>query len=132
MRVILPRHIYKQFLEEVRKSRYEVCGLLLGVKSGEEVSISKLYIAENLDKSPVRFTIDPYTMLKAFEDAEEMGMEVVGVIHSHPAPPSPSNLDLENMSRWPVVWIIIDSNTGEAAAWIYKDGLKKLSLDITD
>ncbi len=130
-RIVIPRIVLDEFISEVRRSDIEVCGLLVGRRDGEDAYVEKLYIAENMDRSPVRFTIDPYTMLKAFEEAENMGMEVIGVIHSHPAPPSPSNLDLENMYRWQVVWVIVDSNSLDAAAWRYRNGLERVELIIS-
>jgi proteasome lid subunit RPN8/RPN11 len=56
-------------------------------------------------------------MAKALEKAGDE-YDIMGIIHSHPAPPYPSSIDRENMKLWPVVWLIVDSRVGNYKAWI--------------
>lgn len=45
-------------------------------------------------------------------DADTRGESMVGIFHSHPAPPRPSQSDLNNMRLNPVIWIIASKITG--------------------
>jgi len=104
------------------KSRVELCGLLLGYRRGEEVVVERLEPLENVASSPTRFEARAEDILRTHVLAEELGLEVVGIYHSHPAPPSPSSLDLEGMERWPLVWLIVSSLDGSANAFQLVEG----------
>ncbi len=132
MRIVFRRGDLEGFRRLAMESEIEEAGLLVGRCLGEECRVERIFVAENIDRSPVRFTIDPYTMLRAYEYADAEGLEVIGVIHGHPAPPQPSSLDLENMRRWPVIWVIIDTRTGEVGAWLWRDSLIKVEYSIMD
>jgi proteasome lid subunit RPN8/RPN11 len=97
-------------LEAVRaeaEARYpdECCGLLLGLDDGEKgARLAKaLSPADNLwedDNRRRRFKITSEDFLLAEKLAEEKGLEVIGVYHSHPGhPPEPSDYDLSQ--AWP-------------------------------
>jgi proteasome lid subunit RPN8/RPN11 len=96
-------------LEAVRaeaKARYpdECCGLLLGLDDEEGARLAKvLSPADNLwedENRRRRFRITSEDFLLAEKLAEEKGLEVIGVYHSHPDhPPEPSDYDLSQ--AWP-------------------------------
>jgi proteasome lid subunit RPN8/RPN11 len=106
---------------------YEVVGLLIGFKKDEKIHILDVVIGENLDKSPVKFTLDPHAIIEAHKIAEMCGLEVVGLIHSHTGSTIPSNLDLEGMKLWPFPWVIVDSRYCTFRAWLFNREIKVVS-----
>ena len=61
-----------------------------------------------------RYAIDPKEMLEAEDEVEKMGIDIVGIFHSHPDhPPRPSEFDL----AWAMPWfsyIITSVSQGKA------------------
>lgn len=77
----------------------------------------------NVLRSPVRFEVDPQRVLNAFEQGDQERLEFIGLFHSHPAPASPSAVDLEYMRLWgEAVWLILSSSDGTVAAFQMTDG----------
>jgi len=77
---------------------YETCGLLLGKVQGDERITLLPYETPNanLDRKNDRYEIDPRDYMKAEDKARELGLEIVGVYHSHPEHPDrPSKFDEE-------------------------------------
>jgi proteasome lid subunit RPN8/RPN11 len=71
----------------------EACGLLAGDASGGQVRV--VYPTRNLAGSAKLYTVDPRQHLQADRDAEQRGMEIMGVFHSHThtdAYPSPTDV----------------------------------------
>ncbi len=109
--------IEKGFLDKIRreaitgaKNQIEVCGLIIGEIRGDRAIVTEVRQARNVLKSPVRFQIDPIDFLKALEEAEDMGLDVIGFYHSHPAPPYPSLVDRKYMLLWPgKIWLIVST-----------------------
>jgi len=61
----------------------EACGLLAGKKD----RVKKVFFVQNQAQSPVRFVMDPYEQLNAFDWIDSNGLELLGIFHSHPAGP---------------------------------------------
>ncbi|HTL87394.1 MAG TPA: M67 family metallopeptidase [Acidimicrobiia bacterium] len=75
----------------------EACGLLLGpMVDGEATGrVAEARPCRNADASARTYTVDPKDMLAAMRAAEAMGVEIVGVWHSHThtdAYPSPTDV----------------------------------------
>lgn len=86
---------------------HERVGYLLGVEEGGSTIVYALVHARNVRSSRVEFEADPRDTLTAHMVAENLGLEVVGVFHTHPCGrPAPSVADLEGMKLWPLVWVI--------------------------
>jgi len=71
----------------------EACGLLAGPEGSGEVA--GLYPTENLAASALVYTVDPRAHLRADRDAEDRGLTLIGVFHSHThteAYPSPTDV----------------------------------------
>ena len=69
----------------------EACGLLGG--GGAKAAV--FYPCENVARSSRVYTVDPKEHLRADRDAEDRGLEIVGVVHSHThteAYPSPTDV----------------------------------------
>ena len=66
-----------------------------------------IFLTENMDESPVNFTISNEQLIEAYKIAEEKKMDVIGIFHSHPNSDAfPSSTDKKFMQSNPVVWII--------------------------
>ena len=78
----------------------EACGLLGGrpggpMGSAQAATSSRFYPSPNVAKSSKVYTIDPKTHLRAERDAEDAGLEIIGVMHSHThTDPYPSATDI--------------------------------------
>ncbi|MEM4700142.1 MAG: M67 family metallopeptidase [Candidatus Nezhaarchaeales archaeon] len=121
-RLIVREEDLKKLVDSALRSEVELCGLLLGLFDGEDAVVEALEPLENVSASPLRFRARPEDVYRAYVKAEELGLDVVGIYHSHPAPPSPSREDLEGMERWPLVWLIVSSLDGSAAAFQLVEG----------
>ncbi len=78
---------------------FEGCGLMLGkVENGDNVALSAYPVPNRWpveEERRVRFRIDEGDMLEAELLAAELGLDVIGVFHSHPDhPPEASPRDL--------------------------------------
>ncbi|NHJ31806.1 MAG: M67 family metallopeptidase [Asgard group archaeon] len=92
-----------------------------------------VYTPENIDKSTVTFTVDPLVLLDIYNSVEEKGKTVIGIFHTHPAPPSPSSIDKSYMEVNPYVWLISSTNDIEnPSGFILKSNgeLKEVEVSI--
>ncbi len=70
----------------------EGCGLLLGTPDGH---VTDVVASPNVAASAKVYEIDPKVLLRAFRRADEAGLEVIGVFHSHThSAPYPSATDV--------------------------------------
>lgn len=103
----------------------EAVALLFGIVSEDIVWVNRVELMENESKeSRTAFSVNPENEYKLLIEAEEQGESLVGIYHSHPAPPEPSTTDLRNMRLNPVIWLIASKLTGSwiTKAYILKDG----------
>lgn len=98
----------KEFFEKIisqSKKEYpnEACGILAG-KNG---CVEKIYEMTNTKKSPSLFFMDSGEQLKVAKEIRGLGLEMVGIYHSHVASPAyPSSHDVE-MAFYPEVSYVI-------------------------
>ena len=98
---------------------YEACAILLGNKDEKIWETTEIFLTENIEKSEINFTVSNEQLLEGYKMAEEKGLDVVGIFHSHPkSPPSPSNTDIKFMKGNPIPWIIYSGLTKEMKAYI--------------
>lgn len=116
-------HISQQNLNQLTKhaeanlSR-EAVALLFGVISEYIVHANRVELVENESKTThTAFSVNPETEYQLLIEAEEQGESLVGIYHSHSAPPAPSETDFRNMHLNPVIWLISSKLSG---AWITK------------
>jgi proteasome lid subunit RPN8/RPN11 len=121
---ILLKHSDAEAMKKVAASAFpnEGCALLSGTYIDDTAIVDKVKVVANVDKSPVSFRIDPNELLQAYLEAEREGKEIVGIYHSHPAPPRPSGLDLEYMKINTCVWIIHSTINQTMEAFQYRQG----------
>jgi proteasome lid subunit RPN8/RPN11 len=101
---------------------HEACGLLLGRADGEQTRVERVTKARNLavERARDRYTLDPKDFLAAELEAAGLGLDVVGVWHSHPDHPAePSATDLA--AAWSgysyVIVSVQDGRAVQARSW---------------
>ena len=95
--------------ELVAHAREELPNECCGILGGADGKVSKVYRATNLDKSPVKFTIDPMDTLSIYKDSDESGIDLLAYYHSHVATEAyPSVTDVK-LVGWPDYLYVIVS-----------------------
>jgi proteasome lid subunit RPN8/RPN11 len=76
---------------------------------------TRVYRAENIHSSALKFEIDPIELLKLNNAIEDEGWEIGAIYHSHVrSAPYPSQTDIGFAASWPgVEWIIVGLASGE-------------------
>lgn len=110
----------------------EACALLFGEILEEEVFVRKVVVTNNKLHSRKRFEISAKTVVNSMAAAEREGLEFVGLFHSHPAPATPSEIDIGFMRLWgDAVWLILSLTSGELEAYQMKDGkVRKITISV--
>jgi proteasome lid subunit RPN8/RPN11 len=83
----------------------EGCGLLIGTSGGE---VTEVVASVNVAASAKVYEIDPKVLLRTYRRADDEGLEVIGVFHSHthsPAYPSPTDVAQAPDPSWHYVLI---------------------------
>ena len=115
--------------EAIEKKPNESCALLFGKKDNEKIIVNEIFPAENIDESPVNFTISNEQLIQGYKIAEEKGLDVIGIFHSHPdSEPFPSETDKKFMEINPVAWVIFSAITNEFKAYMYESELITIPL----
>ena len=119
-KIILTDNIIKEFMEHAESDYpYECCGFILGhFKDNESYGIEYL-AAKNVkeENRERRFLIDPLAYQNAEDTADEKGLSVISIVHSHPDHPhKPSDVDRDH--AWPgFSYIIISVQKGKAVSY---------------
>ncbi|MFX0200154.1 MAG: M67 family metallopeptidase [Candidatus Hodarchaeota archaeon] len=128
------KHQHAHLLREEAQKVFpiEACAMLFGESKQKEVIVKKVVVALNKLQSLTRFEIDPETVFRAFNGAEHRGLDLIGLFHSHPAPATPSSIDLKHMKFWgDIVWLILSSTSGDLCAYVMKNGsVKEIPIEI--
>jgi proteasome lid subunit RPN8/RPN11 len=107
----------------------EACGVLAGKAAWAEKMIGVL----NQAQSPVRFVMDPYEQLHAFDWIESSGFDLVGIFHSHPTgPETVSPTDIAE-AAYAVVHIVLshaDRQWQARGFWIEDGKASEVTLQI--
>ena len=97
----------------------ESCAMLLGKKVDDDWNVKEVFHTENIDNSQTNFTISPEDLLKGYQLAEKMRLELVGVFHSHPNSDAiPSSTDKKFMQNNPVPWVIFSGVNNGIKAYL--------------
>jgi proteasome lid subunit RPN8/RPN11 len=114
----IPKKQWDKMLEHVKiHAPLEACGLL----AGKANRVQEVLIVRNQAHSPVRFVMDPYEQLRAFEWIESQGLELIGIFHSHPAGPETASPTDIAEAAYEVVHVILSRRQDEWQArgfWI--------------
>ncbi|TVP40233.1 Mov34/MPN/PAD-1 family protein [Candidatus Nitrosocosmicus arcticus] len=107
-----------------RSNPHESCALLLGKRRENVYDVEEVIPVSNKYSSEVSFAMDENELLKIYKYAELSNTSVVGIFHSHPSKPFPSDTDKTFMEINPVPWIIKSTITDEMRCFIFSDVLK--------
>jgi proteasome lid subunit RPN8/RPN11 len=94
-----------------RQIPLEACGLL----AGKNEQVKKVLLVRNQAQSPVRYVMDPYEQLKAFNWIESHDLDLLGIFHSHPTGPETASATDIAEAAYEVVYLI----------WSLSDGIWK-------
>ena len=109
----------------------ESCAMLLGKKVDDMWDIEELFLTQNIDCSQTNFTISPEELLKGYQLAEKMHLELVGVFHSHPnSDATPSSTDKTFMQNNPVPWIIFSCVNNSLKAYLLDSDVIEIPINI--
>ena len=103
--MVVPREFADAIVRHAREDYpNECCGLF--AVDGD--AVSKLYPAENIHHSPLRFEIDGLFVMKTNDEIESNGL-ALGLYHSHTkSPAQPSQTDVNFAELWPgAIWLIV-------------------------
>jgi len=103
----------------------EACGLLGGTINGESADATVCYPGRNLAASAILYELDPKDHLLADRDAEERGLELVGVFHSHThteAYPSPTDVGRAPDPTWHYVLVSLRDQEPVIRSFRIQDG----------
>ena len=109
--LVLKQSHWQEMLRHVQQNApLESCGLL----AGKNHSVEKVLLVRNQAQSPVRFVMDPYEQLHAFEWIESQALDLLGIFHSHPAGPETVSVTDVAEAAYDVVHVIWSHSDG---AW---------------
>lgn len=102
----LKKDLLEKILKQIKEeSPNEACGIL----AGKNCIVEKVYAMANIDKSPATYFMDAKEQLLVMKEIRNLGLEMVGIYHSHVASPAyPSAHDVE-MAFYPEVSYVIIS-----------------------
>lgn len=86
----------------------EACGLL----AGRNDTVTHVLFVENQAQSPVRFVMDPYEQLQAFDWIDSNGLDLLGIFHSHPSGPETASPTDIAEAAYEVVHVICSRRDG--------------------
>lgn len=118
----------KEILSEYSENQKpnESCAILFGKND----QVLDLFLTENIEKSPVNFTISNEQLIEGYRIAEEKKMDVVGIFHSHPDSDAyPSNTDKKFMQSNPVVWIIYSGVNKNFRAFLLESDIVEIPVE---
>jgi proteasome lid subunit RPN8/RPN11 len=109
----------------------EACGLLAGTDN----RVEKVIGVRNQAQSPVRFVMDPYEQLKAFDWIESSGLDLLGIFHSHPAGPETASATDIGEAAYEVIhviWSRIEDRWRARGFWIENGDASEVTLRIIE
>ena len=118
----------KKILSEYSENQKpnESCALLFG----RDNTVMDLFLTENIEKSPVNFTISNKQLIEGYSMAEQKNMQVIGIFHSHPDSEAyPSNTDKKFMQSNPVAWIIYSGINKNFRAYFLESEIMEVPIE---
>ena len=111
-KIVIPNSLFQIIISHAINSKpYESVSIISGHTRNKIAYADEVYTPKNIDNSTVSFTVDPLVLHEIYTDIEEKEKEIVGIYHTHPAPPKPSGTDLNYMEVNPYVWLISSTNS---------------------
>ena len=133
--LIVESHVYDA-MTALALAEYplEACGLMAGEPGSDRMV--RFFPCRNVEKSARIYTIDPKDHLRAERAAEDAGLEIRGVMHSHThteAYPSPTDVAAAPDPGWHYVIVTLKREKPEARTYRIVDGsIAEVRLEIRD
>ena len=129
MQKIILSETDKKILSEYSENQKpnESCAILFGKND----IVSDLFLTENIEESPVNFTISNDQLIEGYKIAEQKGLDVIGIFHSHPDSDAfPSSTDKKFMQSNPVVWIIYSGINKNFRAFVLETEIVEIPIEL--
>lgn len=128
--MLISRALLDELIAHAREeAKIECCGLVAVEEAadGERKHAVRVYRAENIHASALRFEIDPMEQYRLTQEIEERGWEIGAIYHSHVrSVPYPSQTDIAFAANMPgVEWIIVglaDGDEPQVRSYVIDDG----------
>ena len=128
----ISRKHWQAMLDHVRRQApLEACGLL----AGRDHLVEEVIAVRNQAQSRVRFVMEPYEQLQAFEWIESNHLELLGIFHSHPnGPETVSETDIAEAAYEviQIIWAPAQAGWQARGFWIENGRASEVSLQIVD
>ena len=108
----------------------ESCALLLGKGKYPADIVHDIVLLRNNDQSKNSFSIDPSDLFCAYQQASRLGLGIVGIFHSHPSLPQPSQKDKKFMELNPIVWLIYSTLNHKYSAFLYRGAIIQVQVTL--
>src|SRR3989338_9526610 len=117
----------REFFEEmVKHCREEFPNEACGILAGRDGCVEKVYTMANAQKTPDNFFMDPKEQLKVTKDMRNLGLEMLGIYHSHVVSRAyPSSRDVEMAFYSEASYVILslkDKNNPSIRSFKIKEG----------
>ncbi|MBI3998810.1 MAG: M67 family metallopeptidase [Armatimonadetes bacterium] len=105
MALELARAQVDAMIEHAREDHpIECCGLLAG-RGGRVETVLR---GHNADRSPFTYRLDPQEQLQLFKQMDALGLDLLGIYHSHTqSPPYPSRTDVAKAFYPDAAYVIV-------------------------
>lgn len=115
--MLIARALLDELIAHAREdSKIECCGLVAvePAADGEDKRATRVYRAENIHASALKFEIDPMQQYQLTREIEEEGWEIGAIYHSHVrSAPYPSQTDISFAANLPgIEWVIVGLASG--------------------
>ena len=124
------RH-WQEMLEHIDyHAPLEACGVL----AGKNDRVENVILIRNQAQSPVRFVMDPYEQLEAFNWIDSQGLDLLGIFHSHPAGPETVSVTDIAEAAYEVVHVVWSRGQNGWTArgfWIENGSATEVALQIS-
>ena len=100
----------------------EACGLLAG-----DGRVEDFFPMRNADHSPMTYRLDPVEQLRVFNEIEDRGWQLLGIVHSHTHTAAyPSETDRKQAFYPEAHYVLVslaDRNNPDVRAFTIRDGV---------
>lgn len=103
--------------------------------AGKHDRVEKVLFVQNQAQSPVRFVMDPYEQLSAFDWIDSNNLSLLGIFHSHPAGPETASPTDISEAAYEVVHVVCSQKNGEwklRGFWVENGKTTEVTLQIVE
>lgn len=108
----------------------ESCAILFGEKNNQNTQVKRIFLTENIEKSPVNFTISAEQILEADKMEKNSSMKIIGIFHSHPNSDAfPSETDKKFMEINPGIWLIYSGVSNNFRGFVLNSQINEVKVE---